>query len=156
MDNANIPNALLVWHRSELAKPKRNPWLILIVVVIFGGGIALSFFQSKWGVAALVFALIMLVILPLISSHTDTTFAILPTGIRANSELFTFNDMEGFAIWDTVPPILVFKRANNSTIPVPIRKEDIEIVHKLVRQYLPEVDAKPSMAYLISQNLGIY
>jgi hypothetical protein len=114
------------------------------------------FFWQKnyFGVGLILIIAFLIFFLP--RQAKEQSFAILKRGVRIENEIFPWENLESFWIFEE-PPELYLKNKKNfpSYITLSLNERDVDRVKKILLNYLPEKETERSTFDIIGKKIGI-
>ncbi len=137
--------------KNPIASPYFQVGTLILLLVMSG---YLFWQKNYFGVMTLLMAIFLLFISQ--KGKEELYCAILKEGIRVNNEIFRWENLEGFWIFEGFSEVyLKTKKAFLKNIPIPINKEDSERIRNLMIQFLQEKEIQISLSEIIIKKLGL-
>lgn len=148
---------LISWHGPEHVHVHPNPRSVMVALAVLILIVAYAIYTNS-PIMAITFILIGLVGYLFLTKDPGTRdFAITTKGVLVGRELFAYDDVDSFWIFDEEPLDNVLSLRSTSFlspyIHIPLSEELVPQVHQIVVTYLPEERQDPRLVDILEKML---
>lgn len=142
-----------IFLKWEVRKEKKDKnWQIGVVIFIL---FSFFFFLSQGNYFGIILIFVITFLIFFLPRRKGTQFAILERGVKIGNEVFPWQNLKGFWIFEDPPELyLKSKKSYLPYIILPLLENHPEKVKKIVLNFLPEEEMERGIFDIIERKLG--